>query len=364
MATFENKFRAIKALCNKILFPVSLVLITGALFGWFGGSTGFITGSTMVLITCIIDSLWFVPTGYVGVLTVTTKQKNKSYQASSWPYWKIPILSTVQLVNVQEKSIVFLDDHKKTVTRNELKNFKATFSYTLNPENGHWVTAKFKGGYQAFEDLLKSWVDGGIDQAVGQLSYEHFQWQRAEVTEWMRKIIMTNLYIQISQTTQDIESSFATILYTLEAECDSSGNVLFEEVVVDAKKGTTEKIVKMKIREDKVDLHGVNLFSKISLTINSYNFEENYEKAKAGVKVAEAGVEQARLEKEQAEIKAEALKIAIQKKGEAEAAAYRKRLAAIGGNPDVLARLEMADAIRKKEGTLVIGGNATPLINP
>jgi len=211
-ATFQAKFDLYKKWSNLIILPLGAILFGITMFH-FTGLLCFVT-VVILLLGILPNMLWFVPTGYVGILTYFDTQRKKSYRPG-FPCVKVPFISETSFLEVREQEIKLKDTNKKTNTRNKLENFEGLFTYTLNEETAHWLASRLGMEYKT--RFLEKWVDASIDTVVGKLVYAHFQGKKPEVEDWMTKIIQYTIALEMSRNTEAVcAESFNTMAYSLE----------------------------------------------------------------------------------------------------------------------------------------------------
>ncbi len=360
---FQDKFEMLQGWLGGLYLLIGefVIMIAATQFHFWGCSAiVFTTTSILLGVGIILDSIWFVPTGYVGILTIVGKQVKKSYREGI--RFRIPFISDTKLLQINDQAIVLEDSLKKVISRNRMDQFKVICTYTLKEKDAYWIIARLGEDYM--EKFLRPWVDAAIDTIVGKLTYAHFQGKKDEIQIWLSKFVRYSLAKQMSQSTAHLASgrTFEITECHLETVINPDGTVEMENLIIDDK-GGIEQVIKLDFVESQTILDGVNPFDKVIIEINNYSFEKAYEEAKATVKVAEAGVEAAKRNAEKVEIDTNALAYATKERGAAEAKAYEYKVKALGGDPNVLAKFEIADAIRKHQGTIVLGKDVAPVLN-
>lgn len=309
MATsFENKFNALKALCNKIVVPLSIVMIIAALFG-FGGGVSFFIGSILLIFALIPNLFWFIPTGWVGFKARFNKVRPKSY--GDGIHIKIPIIDDIYLTDlrVQTKSET---DTKKVLTRNNV-TLEYTLTYQVDQKYAHLLFRYLGENY--FTTHLHPWVDAVFDTFVSRLTYPQLQTQKEQIEKIASALIRQEVDMKCGEFSKSDGEHDG---YRCEFSSDDTLTIDLDE------DGSTESIPKLELvewTEDNTD--GVNFFKSFDLKINKVTFENGYEEARAKVAVAKAEVAEAEQKKRQAIIFAEGQKEVARIKAEGEAAAQK-----------------------------------------
>ena len=318
--TFDNKLAGVKGVCNKIVAPLSIVMIILALCGW-GGGASFIIGSLLLVVAMLPNFIWLVPTGWVGFKAVFGKVQSKSYDDGM--HLKVPFITDTFLTDlrVQTKNET---DTKKVLTRNNV-TLEYTLTYQVDKDYAHLLFRYF--GEHYFESHLHKWVDAVFDTFVSHLTYPQLQTQKEEIERIASALIRQEVDMKCG------EASMTDGTHTA-YRCKFSSD---DTIAVDLNEdGSTEDIPKLELMEWNEDVEGVNFFKSFDLKINKVTFEEGYENARAKVAIAKAEVAEAEQKKKQAIIFAEGQKDVARIKAEGEAAAIRLQGAAENEVKEVL----------------------------
>ena len=380
---FQVTFLTIKKWSNLIILPVGMVVLIWSLFSHSG--LMFLLGSLMLLLWLAVSCMWIVPTGNVGFIRNLGKLRAKSY--GDGPRLRIPIISETFLLNVmvQTKDI---SDTKMVLSRNKI-TIKATLTFQLEERYAYIVFRMMGADY--YNTHVAKWVDACFDTVVSKLTYPHFQALKADVEGWVSKLVAYELALKSSDMTEELVGELrlpaefeATACELVSAReqipnpakdpsnpahsllPDFVDGDLIKDVLA-VSESETEEVQRMELREEMVDLPGVNLFKNVSVKLNEVKFEDSYEQARAQVAVRRAEVIETRLKAEKAREAAQGIKDADIIKAEGKAREVEliegaKNLKAKELGDFMMANPYMLKKILAENFPKVFGG-ANPVIN-
>lgn len=325
---FQVSYLLFKKWSNLVALPLSVILLVIAVI--FGGGWMFILSLLLLVFVILVNFLWFVPTGYVGIKTRFTKLVNGSYKEGI--NFLIPIIE--QGILMVTRVITKLEqDIKKVLTRNNV-TLEYVLTFQIDPRYADLIYRYW--GLEYYDTHVSKWVDAVFDTFISQLTYPQLQSQKDKVEEIASALILQEVDKKCSEVSASYGSHDAYC-------CDFSADVT---TAIDLDEdGVDEEVPQLKLREWTEPVSGVMFFKSFSLKINKVTFEPQYEEARAKVAVAKANVSKAEQEKKASITLAEAKKAvkileaeaeaeSIRKTGEAQAEAIEKIGKKLEENPD------------------------------
>ena len=334
---FVTKFLAFKAWSNKYLWVVSILLLIASIVLGIQklpmSSEIIIISISMLILLLLVNSIWFVPSQFVGIKRVLGVQAEKSFMPGI--YLVIPFITTTILVqsNVIDRSLV----ENKASKDGLMGKFDVTYSWEIDPQYAHYLILMFGENY--FRTKLGKWLDEAIDRYFATFIMDEHIALKGKIAEDAPKIIQSMIDERCEEHTKDKGwGARTTTRYRLVTKyeerpdpSDPTRTILLPRMielnVPDKSNPTMYRkclIEEKELEEYTTYVDGINFFKLVSVTINNNEPNAKIQAAYENVSIARIAAEEEAFKSQQKKIAAQAEKdVRILR---AEAVAEYKRL--------------------------------------
>ena len=333
--TFIEKFRIFQKWINKYMWATGAIILTVGIclnaFDLTGGLALTIFGASILILALLANSIWFVPTAFVGYKQLFGRLSEESY--SEGLHWIVPFFTDTYLMDIAVQTRT-INDTKKVRDRNDIL-LECTLTYQLDERYVHILFRHLRETY--YSTHLSRWIDAVFDTYVSTLTYPEFQLRKAEIEQIASKLIKTMVDEKCEELTKDMGLGMRnTTRYQLVTKYEekpdptdpTGASTIFVPVMLSINENGEETLVEEKTCEEYFPtVEGINFFKSIDLKINRVKFEAQYEEARAKVAVARAEAEEELQKKKRMEIEAEAKKNVRILEAQAEAE-YKRQIGA------------------------------------